>query len=114
MAYTPITAQQVPSTGVDITSLTLTTIPTGSGNGLSCDPNQGYEFLVQNTTGSPVNLTIKTNFTVDGSALADKTHAIPANSYRLIRRLRTDVYTATDGLFHFEAAGAGLKLAILV
>jgi hypothetical protein len=113
MAYTPITAQAVPSAGVDLTSLTLTTIPTGAGNGLSIPADPSLTLVLQNTTGAPVNATLKTNFTVDGVALGDKTHAVPANGFRLVGRLSPEVYTATDGLFHVEAAATGLKLAIV-
>lgn len=79
MAAGSLTTQVAANTGLTVT----TTTPTAT-DGDTCQTGAGTFYLVNNTSGSSVTVTLATPGTVDGLAIADRTVGAGAGAITLI------------------------------
>lgn len=108
MAAGSITTQVVPNTGLTVT----TTTPTAT-DGDTCQTGAGVFYLVNNTSGSSVTVTLTTPGTVDGLAIADRTVGAAATAVSLVPL--TDLYRdpATGRALVTCSTTTGVKVAVI-
>lgn len=70
---------------------------------------------IQNTTGSPIVLTIPTNGqVVDGDlTVPNRTITVPGNGYRFTKPFNKETYKQSDGMVYLNAPSDGLSIAVL-
>lgn len=84
MSRVAITPSSVDSSGVVVTS-PATTMATGANNGIYFNNAVGKTALiVKGHASNPATLTIKSQVSLDGNAVPDKTVTVAANAYRLL------------------------------
>lgn len=90
------------------------TLSAAAGGGDSW-ANTGKEFIyINNGDASPVTLTIVTQQTVDGQAVADRTVTIPAGEFRLVGPFPVGTYNDGNNLCQLTYSGVtSLTLGIV-
>lgn len=90
----------------------LQAITSGAGNGRTFDLSLGPFYIVHNSSGGSLNLTIKAGLPGDvsiaGTTIADKTIAIAAGAYQVLKANK--ILANTSGTVTLEASGAGLQV----
>jgi len=113
MATAAHTPKKVPADGIGLgASSDFEAITSGAGSGRTFSRSLVKYFIVENTTGSPINLTILGGSLGEaseaGTTIADNTIAIAANDFHL---LETHKFLADpSGVVTLEAASAGLQV----
>lgn len=92
-----ITATKISSAGSETT--TLATTPTATDGNKVLQDNRTW-LQVYNGSGAPITVTLKTNVTIDGIALGDKTITVNAGVRKVID-IKHPAYTQSDGYVWF-------------
>lgn len=91
MARTALTAQRIPSSGLEVAA------SAANVDGHSISLGDGMILYVLNGSGGSITVTIPTPQTVDGLAVADRTVVVEAGEFRLVALRGNSVYRQADG-----------------
>ena len=121
MALTPVTPTRIGNapvalttcTGIDLAPTSTVNVPTVKGDALTFEQARVMNFVVLNTTGSPVTLTALAGKTAQqnaaGVSVDDKTYAIEGNCMCIIETYEA---ASVNGEVRLYASGTGLKLFV--
>ena len=113
MATAAHTVTALTAAGLNVVGASeLQAITSGAGNGRTFDLGLGPYYIVHNTSGGAINLTIKAGLPSDvsnaGTTIADKTVSIAAGAYHAFKSNK--ILANTSGTVTLEADGAGLEV----
>lgn len=114
MARSDISAQAVADTGLNITDMTMTTMSTGSGNGVMVAYDPAVKLLLRNSTGGAAAYTIKVptpaSYSAQSITIPDKTVTL-ATGKDMIYKLEA-IFKQSDGKVYIDCDVAAKIAAI--
>lgn len=94
-----LTVTQIPKTGVEL----ALTAAAGGGDEFANDGNT--VFIANNGSGGDITLTIVSQATADGLAIADRTVTLTAGDLEAVADLDPDIYNDSDGMVQVTYSG---------
>lgn len=114
MARTTTTPTAIPVAGLNLTDMTYDTLTLGAGNGAQFPYRMGDLILLNNSTGSSVNYTVKVpapaSLSALGASVGDITIAVAAS--KIVTFRSNPALRQADGNIYIDCSAAA-KLAVL-